>query len=159
VVVALSPDGVLVADKESSPKVKDMIGDFESTPMYKKRMWGWSKVLDYAKYENEEMITNRICIEAGKNSTYHYHNSRDEVWTIIKGEGELVLDDNIRRIKASDIVYLPRGRKHALRALSDTELIEVQTGHEIHENDVHRLFETWEDILENYHKSQGQMII
>lgn len=110
VVVAVSPDGILVSDKASSPKIKDLIGSFDQPPMYEERIWGWSKVLDYAKYENEEMVTKRICIEENQNSTYHYHNLRNEVWTIIRGEGELILEDHIRRVKAGDIVHIPAGK-------------------------------------------------
>lgn len=43
-VVAASPDGILVADKASSPKTKDLIGGFEQPPMYEERIWGWSRV-------------------------------------------------------------------------------------------------------------------
>lgn len=94
IIVAASPDGILVADKASSPKIKDLISGFDQPPMYEERIWGWSRVLDYAKYDDgNEMVTKRICIHEGKNSSYHYHNLRDEVWTIVRGEGELALDD------------------------------------------------------------------
>lgn len=159
VVVAASPDGILVSDKASSPKIKDLIGAFDQPPMYEERIWGWSKVLDYAKYENEEMVTKRICIEENKNSTYHYHNLRNEVWTIIRGEGELILDDHIRRVKAGDIVHIPAGKKHAIRALSELEFIEVQTGKEVVNTDFVRLYTNWDDILTHYYQSQAQVIM
>jgi mannose-1-phosphate guanylyltransferase len=159
VVVAASPDGILVADKASSPKIKDLIGSFNNPPMYEERIWGWSKVLDYAKYENEEMVTKRICINAGKNSTYHYHNLRNEVWTIVRGEGELVLNDSIRRVKAGDIIHIPVGKKHAIRAINELEFIEVQTGKEVVDTDFVRLYSYWEEILLHYYGSQAQVIV
>ncbi|MGG2063459.1 sugar phosphate nucleotidyltransferase [Bacillus sp. S14(2024)] len=159
VVVAASPDGILVSDKASSPKIKDLIGTFDQPPMYEERIWGWSKVLDYAKYENEEMVTKRICIEENKNSTYHYHNLRNEVWTIIRGEGELILDGNIRRVKAGDIVHIPVNRQHAIRAISELEFIEVQTGKEVVDTDFVRLYTNWDDILTHYYQSQAQVIM
>ncbi|CAM4143705.1 mannose-1-phosphate guanylyltransferase [Bacillus luti] len=159
VVVAASPDGILVSDKASSPKIKDLIGSFDQPPMYEERIWGWSKVLDYAKYENEEMVTKRICIEENQNSTYHYHNLRNEVWTIIRGEGELILEDHIRRVKAGDIVHIPAGKKHAIRALSELEFIEVQTGKEVVDTDFVRLYTKWDDILKHYYQSQAQVIM
>ncbi|MGG4491321.1 sugar phosphate nucleotidyltransferase [Metabacillus idriensis] len=159
VVVAASPDGILVADKASSPKIKDLIGVFNNPPMYEERIWGWSKVLDYAKYENEEMVTKRICINAGKNSTYHYHNLRNEVWTIVRGEGELVLNDSIRRVKAGDIIHIPVGKKHAIRAIKELEFIEVQTGKEVVDTDFIRLYADWEEILLHYYSSQAQVIV
>jgi mannose-1-phosphate guanylyltransferase len=159
VVVAASPDGILVSDKASSPKIKDLIGGYDQPPMYEERMWGWSKVLDYAKYENEEMVTKRICIHAEKNSTYHYHNLRNEVWTIVRGEGELILDDSIRRVKAGDIIHIPVGRKHAIRAISELEFIEVQTGKEVVDTDFVRLYSDWAAILQHYYTSQAQVIV
>ncbi|MBP3041417.1 cupin domain-containing protein [Bacillaceae bacterium Marseille-Q3522] len=159
VIVAASPDGILVSDKASSPKVKELIGGFEQPPMYEERIWGWSKVLDYAKYDNEEMVTRRICIEKDKNSTYHYHHLRNEVWTIVRGEGELILDDQIRRVKAGDIIHIPVGRKHAIRAIRELEFIEVQTGREVVDTDFERLSEKWDDILNSYQHSKAQVII
>ncbi|WP_053367820.1 sugar phosphate nucleotidyltransferase [Bacillus sp. FJAT-27245] len=158
IVVAASPDGILVADKASSPKIKDLISNFNYPPMYEERIWGWSRVLDYAKYDDEqEMVTKRICIHKDKNSSYHYHNLRDEVWTIVRGEGELALDDYITRVKAGDIVHLPAGKKHGIKAISELEFIEVQTGVGISDEDFFRLFFTWEDVLNHFQKSKSKV--
>lgn len=158
-VVAVSPDGILVSDKASSPQIKELIKDFTNPPMYEERLWGWSRTLDYSKYDDEqEMVTKRICIFEGKNSTYHYHNLRDEVWTIIKGEGELALDDKITRVKAGDVVHLPAGKKHSILAVSELEFIEVQTGLGIFEEDIHRIAYDWEDVLGHFKKSKATII-
>lgn len=159
-VVAASPDGILVSDKASSPKIKDLIKDFDQPPMYEERIWGWSRTLDYSKYDNgEEMVTKRICIHEGKNLSYHYHNLRDEVWTIVKGDGELISDNTITRVKSGDVVHLPAGKKHGVHAISELEFIEVQTGSGISEEDVHRIAYDWEDILEHYKKSKASVIL
>lgn len=159
-VIAASPDGILVSDKSSSPKIKDLIKDFNQPPMYEERIWGWSRTLDYTKYENEEeMVTKRICIHAGKNSTYHYHKFRNEVWTIVKGDGELILDNTITRVKAGDVVHLPAGKRHGVRAISELEFIEVQTGLGINEEDVYRVAYDWVDILSYYKNSRSSVIL
>jgi mannose-1-phosphate guanylyltransferase len=160
VVVAASPDGILVADKASSPKIKDLIGNFDQRPMYEERIWGWSRVLDYAKYDDRnEMVTKRICIHEGKNSSYHYHNLRDEVWTIVRGEGELALDDYITRVKAGDIIHLPAGKRHGIKGLTELEFIEVQTGFGISDEDFTRLYFKWEDVLNHFQKSKAKVIL
>ena len=159
VVVAASPDGILVTDKASSPKIKELIGSFNQPQMYEERIWGWSRVLDYAKFENgQEMVTKRICIHKGKNSSYHYHNLRDEVWTIVKGEGEIALDDTINRVKAGDIIHLPAGRKHGILAISDLEFIEVQTGSGITDEDFTRLYMTWDEVIRHFQQSKSKVI-
>ncbi|AZB44661.1 cupin domain-containing protein [Bacillus sp. FJAT-42376] len=158
-IVAASPDGILVADKAASPKVKELISGFNHPPMYEERRWGWSRVLDYAKYEDgQEMVTKRICILEGKNSSYHHHLMRDEVWTIVRGEGELALDEQITRVKAGDIVHLPAGKKHGIRAISALEFVEVQTGLGISDEDFHRLHFKWEDVLAQFQQSKSKVI-
>ncbi|MBM7618575.1 mannose-1-phosphate guanylyltransferase [Bacillus tianshenii] len=160
IIVAASPDGILVADKASSPNIKSLIGEFNHPPMYEERIWGWSRVLDYATYESgQEMVTKRICIHAGKNSSYHYHNLRDEVWTIVRGEGELALDDNITRVKAGDIIHLPAGKKHGIKAVSEIEFIEVQTGIGISDEDFTRLYFTWEEVLKHFKQTKSKVIL
>lgn len=158
-VVAASPDGILVADKESSPKIKEYIGQYDLPPMYEERMWGWTRTLDYAKYdEKKEMVTKRICIYANKNSSYHKHVLRDEVWTIIRGEGDLALNGRITRVKAGDIVHLPAGKEHGIKALTELEFIEVQTGLEITQEDFVRIYYKWEDVIQLFNSSYSQVI-
>lgn len=151
ILVAASPDGILVTEKMASPRLKEMVLDFDKRPMYEERRWGWYKVLDYTKVDSEaEVLTKRIGINSGKNLSYQLHDKRSEVWTIVKGEGELLLDGNLKRVKAGDIVEIPIGKKHAIKAVSDMEIIEVQRGSELIEEDIIRLENEWKCILELY---------
>lgn len=148
VVVAASPDGILVTEKESSPKVKEILKDLEERPMYEERRWGCYKVLEHTKYkEGNEVLTKRICVDTAKNLSYQVHYKRSEVWTVIKGEGVLVIDDQLRHIRAGDVIHIPLGTKHALRATSTMEIIEVQTGSELVEEDIYRFSFEWEEII------------
>lgn len=150
VVVAASPDGILVSDKEASPKIKELVGVFDNRPMYEERRWGWYKVLDYTKFEEgKEVLTKRIGVAAGKNLSYQLHDYRDEVWTIIKGEGQFILNDEIRTVKPGDVLQVRAGEKHAIKATTELEIIEVQTGTQLIEEDIVRLYMTWEDIQEH----------
>ncbi|PLS01517.1 sugar phosphate nucleotidyltransferase [Neobacillus cucumis] len=150
IIVAVSPDGILVSDKEASPRVKEVVGNLEQRPMYEERRWGWYRVLDYTKYDDQtEVLTKRINISAGQNLSYQYHNQRREVWTIVKGEGVLLLNDVFRVIRPGDIVEISVGIKHAVKAVKDLEFIEVQTGKQLVEEDNHRIFLTWDEIEES----------
>lgn len=147
IVVAASPDGILVTDKQASPRVKEII-DFDQRPMYEERRWGWYRVLDHTKFDNDdEVLTKRVRIIAGRNLSYHAHMKRSEVWTIIKGQGELAISGELRIVGKDDVIIVPQGEKHAIKALSDLEMIEVQKGTELVESDVHRYFVNWEDII------------
>lgn len=148
-VVAASPDGILVTDKVASPRIKEVIKDFEQRPMYEERRWGWYRVLEYIKYkEGNEVLTKRIGVKAGKNLSYQKHYLRSEVWTIIKGEGKFALNDKIRNVKTGDVLVIPVEAKHGIKAVSDLEFIEVQTGSQLIEEDILRIFMTWEETEE-----------
>lgn len=146
-VVAVSPDGILVADKSKSPKIKELVSGFDNRPMYEERRWGWYRVLDHVKFDGgKEVLTKRIGMTAGKNLSYQKHFYRSEVWTIIKGEGEFALNDEIRIVKPGDVLQIKVGDKHGIKAITDMEFIEVQTGTELIEEDIVRIFMTWEEV-------------
>jgi len=147
VVVAASPDGILVSEKEASPRIKELVGEFENRPMYEERIWGWYRVLDHTKYENgNEVLTKRIGIEAGKNLSYQFHNKRSEVWTIVKGEGVFALNGNLKVVRSGEVLKVNQGDHHAIKAVTDLEFIEVQSGKELIEEDIVRVYGDWAEI-------------
>lgn len=147
VVVATSPDGILVSDKSTSHHVKEIVKDFGQRPMFEERRWGWYRVLDYKKStEGIEVLTKRLCVFAGKNLSYQYHHKRSEVWAVVEGEGEFVLDDELSYVKMGDVLNIPLGAKHGIRAIKDLEIIEVQMGSKLEEEDIVRLFMSWEEM-------------
>jgi len=147
VVIAASPDGILVTDKKASPRVKDLVDGFNQRPMFEERRWGCYRVLDHMRYDNgQEVLTKRIGISAGKNLSYQLHYQRSEVWTIMNGEGEFALDDVIYEVKSGDILHIPVGAKHGVRARTDLEFIEVQAGTDLVESDIVRIFMTWKEV-------------
>lgn len=150
VIVAASPDGILVADKEQSPRIKEIVGNYDYRPMYEERRWGWYKVLDHLKTDEDyEVLTKRIGVNAGKNLSYQFHQYRSEVWTIIRGEGIFVQNDKLRVVRKGDVLEIPTGHKHGLKAVTDLEMIEVQTGTQLIEEDIVRVFMTWDEVEEH----------
>lgn len=147
-VVAISPDGILVSDKAASARLKEMLNGHKQRPMYEERRWGWYRVLDYTKLENgQEVLTKRIGISNGKNLSYQIHEKRREIWTIISGKGEFILDGVLKEVNPGDVLEIPIGSKHAIRAFGDLEFIEVQMGSELVEEDIVRLAMAWGDII------------
>lgn len=146
VVVVASPDGILVSEKSVSHQVKEVVKVVGQRPMFEERRWGWYRVLDYKKCDDGfETLTKRIGILSGKNLSYQYHHKRSEVWVIVSGQGEFILDGKLTLVKVGDILDIPVGAKHGIKAITDVELIEVQTGSELVEEDIVRLAMTWED--------------
>lgn len=144
-IVAVSPDGILVSDKNASPRIKDMVVP-NQRPMYEERTWGWYRVLDYSKSRDSEVLTKRVCLKAGKHLSYHYHTERTDTLTIVSGEGELVLNEELYILKPGDVFRIPAGSYHGLRAATDMEFIEIQQGDSVKEEDEIDLYGTWEEM-------------
>lgn len=158
VVVAASPDGILVTDKKASPRIKELVDGFNHRPMFEERRWGWYRVLDHMKYENgHEVLTKRIGVSAGMNLSYQLHYQRSEVWTITNGEGEFALDDVIYEVKPGDVLSIPVGAKHGVKASTDLEFIEVQAGFDLVEDDIVRIFMTWKEVVMHCEAAQERI--
>ena len=141
-VICATPDGILVSAKESSTRLKDYVPETSSRPMYEHRRWGKYRVLDYTQFGPEKkMLTKHLIIENGKKISYQRHTLRDEVWTVVNGAGEIVLDGTKKIIHAGDVIRINAGRKHSIQGLHDLHVIEVQTGSELTEEDIERFDE------------------
>lgn len=143
-VVCATPDGILVADKEVSGSIKKYT-DFEQRPMYEKRFWGEYKVLDYVQYgDNEKSLTKHLMIENQKYISYQRHLHRREVWTVVNGEGEVILDGVRKKVKKGDVIQVEKGMKHTIRGEKNLHIVEVQIGSELTEEDIERFESVWE---------------
>lgn len=145
VVVAASPDGILVCSKDRSEYIKDSVGRLSSRPMYEERRWGTYRVLDCQTFpDGTKALTKTLTLKAGKGISYQLHHHRSEVWTIVDGEGEFVLDGERRIVHRGDVLNIPVEHRHGLRATtSDLTLIEVQIGSPLVEEDIERLECEW----------------
>ncbi|MDQ7095553.1 sugar phosphate nucleotidyltransferase [Desulfosporosinus sp. PR] len=157
IVVAASPDGILVSDKKASPLIKDLVKGISQRPMFEERRWGWYRVLDHVRYEDgHEVLTKRIGILAGKSLSYQVHYQRSETWSIANGEGEFAFDDAIYKVKPGDVLRIPVGARHGIFASTDLELIEVQTGKQLIEEDIIRIFMTWQEVTRHCEQTRKE---
>ncbi|MCA9766769.1 MAG: cupin domain-containing protein [Carnobacterium sp.] len=144
-VIAASPDGILVSDKHESSYLKDYIYDSSKRPMYEESSWGEYKVLDYVDYEDgSSSLTKSLFIKAGESMQYQEHSVRDEIWTIVAGIGDIVIDGHVRNVKSGDVAYITKGQKHSIKAVTNLRLIEVQIGSELTESDAKTLEWSWQ---------------
>ena len=138
-VIAASADGIFVSDKGESSYNKPLVEKLDNRPMYEERAWGDFKILDM--YKNS--LVKHLFIKKGEHISYQKHNHRDEVWTIVGGTGEFILNDEIRQVKSGDVLMIKQGDKHALKAIEDLHFIEVQIGSELSEDDIERYPLPW----------------
>ena len=112
--------------------------------MYEEMIWGDYRVTDYVEYTDKtRSLTKHMFIQSGRYIGYQAHSKRDEIWTIVDGAGEVIVDGHSRNVRRGDVVYLTAGQRHALRALSDVHLIEVQIGRTLEEDDIEQFEWTW----------------
>lgn len=126
-IIAASSDGILISDKDKSPYIKEYAEKIATQAMFAEKSWGSFNIIDAGK----DSLTIKIKLLPGHELRYHSHDRRDEVWTVLQGEGDVTLDDLHFIAKPGDTVKLPRGTKHTIKALTELEVIEVQIGRNI----------------------------
>ena len=99
--------------------------------MYAEKSWGSFTVLDV----QPESMTIRIVLLPDHQLYYHSHEHRDEVWTVMSGEGKVILDGDERCVRAGDTVTMKAGVKHTVIASTELGIIEVQLGKDINVED------------------------
>lgn len=144
-VIAASPDGILVSEKSKSEKIKQYARELKTRPMFEERRWGFYRVIDhYETPSGFSSLTKHLTLHPGCSISYQRHSSRSEVWTFIEGEGIFVLDGIKMKVKEGDTVIIPVGHKHTLKAITRLSFIEVQTGSNLIEEDIERFEFDWD---------------
>jgi len=128
-IVAVSPDGILVSDKKASPRIKEIANEFEQRTMYDERSWGWYRVLDYNDSHNShEALTKRIGILKGKSPGFQKHYHFQLTWIIVRGIGLFTLNNKVKNVQAGDTLQIPSKEAYNIKAITDLEFIEVKIG-------------------------------
>lgn len=130
-VVAASPDGILVAEKAQSSYIKPFVDAIDQQVMFAEKSWGSFRVLDIG----ENSLTIKVTLKAGNKMNYHSHERLDEVWTIISGNGRTIVDGMEEQVTAGDVITMQAGCRHTIIADSQLEVMEVQLGREISVHD------------------------
>lgn len=145
-VIAASQDGILVTDKNEAARVKELTANLKTRPMYEERRWGTLETLDDTETAEMSTLTRKIRIHDGMTSSYHYHKERDEIWTILKGTGELILEGSKIPLSSGKAVCIRKNQRHAVKAFKDFEYIEIHVGTSVGNEDIHRITFDWDEI-------------
>ena len=144
VVVVATGDAVLVADRSQTAKVKKLVeslkaqGHPEATEHRRNyRPWGYYQSIDRGpRYQ-----VKRIVVRPGGRLSLQKHHHRAEHWVVVRGAAEVTLGDKVTLVHENESIYLPIGSTHRLAnpGKIDVELIEVQTGSYLGEDDIVRI--------------------
>lgn len=131
VVISASPEGILVSDKEQSAYIKPYVENIAQEIMFADKSWGSYRVINV----ESSSLTVLVTLNPGHSMNYHSHEQRDEIWNVISGYGHVIIDDEVRNIKAGDVVKMPAKCKHTVFADTELKIIEVQIGEAINVSD------------------------
>ncbi|MDF2609795.1 MAG: mannose-phosphate guanylyltransferase [Lachnospiraceae bacterium] len=133
-VISVSPDGILVSDKEQSSYIKPYVDTMTQQIMFAEKSWGSFRVLSI----EQESMTIKVTLNPGHGMNYHSHERRDEIWTVISGTGRTVIDGFEQVVSVGDVVTMPAGSRHTIFADTELQVIEVQLGKEISVHDKYK---------------------
>lgn len=143
-VVVASQDAVLVTRRTNSDgmkrlveKLKDVEPQVTEDHLKVHRPWG-----SYQALENGERYqVKRIVVKAGHRLSLQRHHHRAEHWVVVRGTARVTVGDEIKLLHENESIYIPLGASHRLEnpGKIELELIEVQTGSYLGEDDIVRL--------------------
>jgi mannose-1-phosphate guanylyltransferase / mannose-6-phosphate isomerase len=143
VIVVATRDAVLVLHQDQGDKVKQLVQQLQREKRreageHKRifRPWGGYQSVDSgARYQ-----VKRIVVKPGERRSLQMHFQCAEHWIVVKGTAEVDRDEMTKVAHEKESIYLPMGCKHRLTnpGKIDMELIEVQTGSYLGEDDIVR---------------------
>jgi mannose-1-phosphate guanylyltransferase/mannose-6-phosphate isomerase len=147
-IVVETPDAVLVADRSQSQNVKKLVQQLEDQKreeltLHRKvnRPWGWYDSID----QGERFKVKRIQVNPGASLSLQKHHHRAEHWIVVKGTAEITNGDKVLLLTENQSTYIPLGEVHRLAnpGTIPLEIIEVQSGSYLGEDDIVRFEDTY----------------
>jgi mannose-1-phosphate guanylyltransferase/mannose-6-phosphate isomerase len=148
VVVVETPDAILVASREKSQDVKNIVNQLGREQrgeqvLHRKvhRPWGWYDSIDNGPRHQAK----RIMVKPGASLSLQMHHHRAEHWIVVSGTAEVTNGDKVLMLTENQSTYIPLGQVHRLRnpGKMDLEIIEVQSGSYLGEDDIVRFEDTY----------------
>lgn len=147
-IVVETPDAVLVANKTHSQDVKHIVTQLQKTKreehtLHRKvhRPWGWYDSID----EGGRFKVKRIQVKPKASLSLQKHHHRAEHWIVVTGTAEITNGDKVLSLTENQSTYIPLGEVHRLAnpGTIPLEIIEVQSGSYLGEDDIVRFEDTY----------------
>ena len=148
VVVVETPDAVLVASRAKSQDVKNIVMHLGREQrgehaLHRKvhRPWGWYDSIDQGPRDQ----VKRIMVKPGASLSLQMHHHRAEHWVVVNGTAEVTVGTKVILLTENQSTYIPLGETHRLRNPGKVplEIIEVQSGSYLGEDDIVRFEDTY----------------
>ena len=143
-VVVSTPDAVLVMPRERAQEVRELVAQLKNARRPEAtdhrrvhRPWGYYDSID----AGDRFQVKRIVVQPGGTLSLQKHHHRAEHWVVVRGTAEVTIGSEVRPVHENESIYIPIGAVHRLanQGKIPLELIEVQTGSYLGEDDIVRL--------------------
>jgi mannose-1-phosphate guanylyltransferase / mannose-6-phosphate isomerase len=143
-VVVNTSDAVMVVPRGRAQEVRELVDKLKAAKRpeatdHKRvhRPWGYYETIDVG----ERFQVKRIVVIPGGILSLQKHRHRAEHWVVVRGTAEVTIGDQVRAVHENESVYIPIGSVHRManEGKISLELIEVQTGSYLGEDDIERL--------------------
>ncbi len=148
VIVVETPDAVLVVDRSRGQDVKHIVSQLQRAGRSEHnvhrlvhRPWGWYDGID----AGSRFQVKRILVKPGASLSLQKHHHRAEHWIVVKGTAEVTNGDQVILLTENQSTYIPLGTVHRLANPGKVplEIIEVQSGSYLGEDDIVRFDDTY----------------
>lgn len=142
-IVVETADAVLVASQDYAQEVKHVVAQLKAASRSEAdnhlkvaRPWGYYETVD----RGERFQVKRITVHAGHSLSLQMHHHRAEHWVVVKGTAKVTRNQETFLLGENESVYIPLGATHRLEnpGSIDLELIEIQSGSYLGEDDIVR---------------------
>ena len=143
-VVVATPDAVLVSRQQDPASMKRLVAKLKiAAPKVTEdhtkvhRPWGSYQSVD----QGERHQVKRITVKPGERLSLQMHHHRAEHWIVVRGAAKVTINEFIKIVHENESIYIPIGSVHRLEnpGKIQLELIEVQTGSYLNEDDIVRI--------------------
>jgi mannose-1-phosphate guanylyltransferase/mannose-6-phosphate isomerase len=143
-VIVSTSDAVMVVPRARAQEVKHLVEKLKAAKRpeatdHKRvhRPWGYYESIDMG----ERFQVKRIVVIPGGMLSLQKHRHRSEHWVVVRGTAEVTLGEQVRAVHENESIYIPIGSVHRManKGKIPLELIEVQTGSYLGEDDIERI--------------------
>jgi mannose-1-phosphate guanylyltransferase/mannose-6-phosphate isomerase len=143
-VIVSTSDAVMVASRARAQDVRELVNKIKAAKRpeatdHKRvhRPWGYYESIDIG----ERFQVKRIVVIPGGVLSLQKHRHRSEHWVVVRGTAEVTIGETVRPVHENESIYIPIGSVHRManRGKILLELIEVQTGSYLGEDDIERI--------------------
>ena len=150
-VVVETSDALLVADRQETQRVKQVVEQLvqrnrDEAISHRRvyRPWGWYETI----VRMDGMQVKRLSVMPGERISLQMHYQRSEHWVVVRGKGRVTVGSKVELLDVGQYAYIPKETIHELANLheEDLEVIEVQIGNYLGEDDIVRISDKYERV-------------